>query len=118
MRQAPPRRGKRSRMNQARICRIPRASPETSWSARLRDSTSSRNFSLGKAIGEGGDAAQLLADRRTVAEGAFTAPVLSEAARKAGIDMPITEAVCALLEGASAEEVVKGLLARPLKPEA
>jgi len=81
-------------------------------------SSSSRNFSLGKAIGEGGDAAQLLADRRTVAEGAFTAPVLSEAARKAGIDMPITDAVCALLQGASAADVVKGLLARPLKPEA
>ena len=81
-------------------------------------SSSSRNFSLGKAIGEGGDAAQLLADRRTVAEGAFTAPVLSEAARKAGIDMPIADAVCALLQGASAADVVKGLLARPLKPEA
>lgn len=80
-------------------------------------STSSRNFSLGKAIGEGGDAKTLLADRRTVAEGAFTAPVLAEAARKAGIDMPITDAVCALLEGASAAEVVGNLLARPLRSE-
>ena len=40
-------------------------------------STASRNFSLGKALGEGGDPAALLADRRTVAEGAFTAPVLA-----------------------------------------
>ena len=80
-------------------------------------STSSRNFSLGKAIGEGGDAKVLLADRRTVAEGAYTAPVLAEAARKANIDMPITAAVCALLEGAPADEVVTALLARPLRRE-
>lgn len=80
-------------------------------------SASSRNFSLGKAIGEGGDAKALLTDRKTVAEGAFTAPVLAEAARKAGIEMPITEAVCALLEGAPAAEVVKALLARPLRRE-
>jgi glycerol-3-phosphate dehydrogenase (NAD(P)+) len=80
-------------------------------------STSSRNFSLGKAIGEGGDPKALLADRRTIAEGAYTAPVLAEAARKAGIDMPIVDAVCDLLEGASADDVVKRLLARPLKPE-
>jgi glycerol-3-phosphate dehydrogenase (NAD(P)+) len=80
-------------------------------------STSSRNFSLGKAIGEGGHAAALLADRRTVAEGAFTAPVLAKAARASGIEMPITDAVCALLEGASAEDIVTRLLARPLKAE-
>lgn len=39
-------------------------------------STSSRNFSLGKGLGEGQSATTLLADRKTVAEGAFTAPVL------------------------------------------
>ena len=81
-------------------------------------STSSRNFSLGKAIGEGGRAADLLADRRTVAEGAFTAPVLAEAARAAGVEMPIVAAVCALLDGsAGVEAVVTGLLSRPLKTE-
>ena len=80
-------------------------------------STSSRNFSLGKAIGEGGDAKALMAGRHTVAEGAFTAPVLAEAAHKAGIDMPITDAVCALLDGAPAEEVVTALLSRPLTTE-
>ena len=37
-------------------------------------STNSRNYSLGKGIGEGRSAAELLADQRTVAEGAFTAP--------------------------------------------
>ena len=80
-------------------------------------STSSRNFSLGKGLGEGHAAANLLADRRTVAEGAFTAPVLAEAAREAGVEMPITDAVCALLEGAAVEGVVGALLARPIKSE-
>ena len=61
-------------------------------------STSSRNFSLGKAIGEGQDASTLLANARTVAEGAFTAPVLQRAAQAINIDMPVVEAVCALLK--------------------
>jgi glycerol-3-phosphate dehydrogenase (NAD(P)+) len=81
-------------------------------------STDSRNFSLGKGLGEGRDAAALLADRRTVAEGAHTAPVLARAARAAGVDMPIVAAVCALLAGeASVDEVVERLLARPLRSE-
>jgi glycerol-3-phosphate dehydrogenase (NAD(P)+) len=81
-------------------------------------SASSRNFSLGKGLGEGWKAADLLADRKTVAEGAFTAPVLKRAAQAAGVDMPIVEAVCTLLtDGASVDEVVGALLARPLRSE-
>jgi len=81
-------------------------------------STSSRNFSLGKGIGEGAKAADLLADRRTVAEGAFTAPVLQRAAAAAGVDMPIVDAVCALLaDRAAVDDVVERLLARPLRSE-
>jgi glycerol-3-phosphate dehydrogenase (NAD(P)+) len=81
-------------------------------------STSSRNFSLGRGLGEGRSAVDLLADRRTVAEGAFTAPVLARAAAEAGVDMPIVAAVCALLSGeASVDEVVGRLLARPLRDE-
>lgn len=81
-------------------------------------STSSRNFSLGKGLGEGRAASELLADRRTVAEGAFTAPVLRQAARAAGVDMPVVEAVCALLDGqAGVDEVVTALLARPIRSE-
>lgn len=81
-------------------------------------STSSRNFSLGVGIGEGRAAASMLSDRRTVAEGAFTAPVLREDARARGVDMPVTEAVCALLEGADVGAITQALLARPLRPEA
>lgn len=81
-------------------------------------STSSRNFSLGKGLGEGIAAAKLLADRRSIAEGAFTAPVLQAAARHMGVDMPITDAVCALLSGTlSVTKVIDALLARPLRQE-
>ncbi len=81
-------------------------------------STNSRNFSLGKGLGEGRSAAELLSNRRTVAEGAFTAPVLRDAARAAGVEMPVVEAVCALLaDSAPLGTVIDALLARPLRPE-
>ena len=81
-------------------------------------SENSRNFSLGRCLGQGRAAAELLADRRTVAEGAFTAPVLRQSAQKLAVDMPIVAAVCALLEGkADVGEVVAALLARPLRAE-
>ncbi|EDL48638.1 NAD(P)H-dependent glycerol-3-phosphate dehydrogenase [Erythrobacter sp. SD-21] len=80
-------------------------------------STSSRNFSLGKALGEGQSAEALMADRRTVAEGAHTAPVLVELAARHGMAMPIVTAVYDLLKGDDPREVVQGILARPLKAE-
>jgi glycerol-3-phosphate dehydrogenase (NAD(P)+) len=82
-------------------------------------STSSRNFSLGKGLGEGQSAAALLADRRTVAEGAYTAPVLQQAARALGVEMPIVDAVCALLAGdMDVGGVMTALLSRPIRGEA
>lgn len=77
-------------------------------------STSSRNFSLGKAIGEGGNVRDLMTDRRTVAEGAHTAPVLLRIAVERGIDMPIVAAVVELLEGRVAiDELFETMLSRP-----
>ncbi|MCY1669763.1 NAD(P)-dependent glycerol-3-phosphate dehydrogenase [Novosphingobium sp. SL115] len=81
-------------------------------------STSSRNFSLGKALGEGAKAGEVLGSKASVAEGAFTAPVLAGIARSRGISMPIVEAVVALLDGtAPARDVVARLLSRPLTAE-
>ena len=77
-------------------------------------STSSRNFSLGKAIGEGRKAADLLKDRRTVAEGAHTAPVLDRIAKERGIDMPLVDAVATLLSGkVGIGELLEMMLSRP-----
>ena len=81
-------------------------------------STASRNFSLGLALGAGQSAAEALAGKNSVAEGAHTAPVLAQLAAQAGIDMPIVAAVDSLLRGAApARQVVAELLARPLKAE-
>jgi glycerol-3-phosphate dehydrogenase (NAD(P)+) len=82
-------------------------------------SDSSRNYSLGKAIGEGRSAAEMLSDRSSVAEGAFTAPVLARLARDRQIDMPVVAAVDQLISGRSTvDEVLGSLLARPPRPEA
>ncbi len=81
-------------------------------------STSSRNFSLGKALGEGMSAAEVLSGKNSVAEGAATAPILADLARRDAIAMPIVDGVCRLLAGeASARTVVSQLLARSLKAE-
>jgi glycerol-3-phosphate dehydrogenase (NAD(P)+) len=82
------------------------------------NSENSRNFSLGRGLGQGKSVTALLADRRTIAEGAFTAPILLESAQSLGVDMPIVTAVCTLLEGrAAVGDVVAALLSRPLRPE-
>lgn len=76
----------------------------------------SRNFSFGVAIGEGSSLAD--AARSGLAEGAFTASVLVEMAEGAGVDMPIANAVHAVLEGRlSVDEAMEALLARPFKAE-
>jgi glycerol-3-phosphate dehydrogenase (NAD(P)+) len=81
-------------------------------------SENSRNFALGRGLGQGQSAADLLANRRSVAEGAATAPVLAASAQALGVDMPIVAAVCALLDGThSVDHIVYELLNRPLKAE-
>lgn len=81
-------------------------------------SESSRNFTLGKALGAGATAQEAMGGRSTVAEGAFTAPVLADLARQHGVSMPIVEAVEALLAGEMpAQDMARRLLARPLRPE-
>ena len=81
-------------------------------------STASRNMSFGVGLGQGRTAADLLANRSSVAEGAFTAPVLAEDAAARGVDMPIAAAVAALIAGqTSVREAIDQLLARPLRAE-
>jgi glycerol-3-phosphate dehydrogenase (NAD(P)+) len=80
-------------------------------------SLQSRNFSLGIAIGEG-RAPQQAVQKGKLAEGAFTASILVEMATRKGIDMPISEAVAAVLEEKlSVDEAMEKLLTRPFKAE-
>jgi len=77
---------------------------------------SSRNYSLGLALGRGEALADILAARDTVTEGVPTAPAL--VARAAGVDMPISAAVAALVEGRTTlRAAIETLLARPRRDE-
>lgn len=79
-------------------------------------SMQSRNFAFGVALGEGRAVTE--AGGGKLAEGIFTAAVLLDLAREAGIDMPITQAVAAILAGQlSIDAAIEALLARPFKAE-
>ena len=81
-------------------------------------SPQSRNMSLGLALGQGQTVEQALAGKRSVAEGYESAPAVRELATKMGVDMPISLAVAALLNGeTTVEAMIESLLSRPLKAE-
>ena len=81
-------------------------------------SPQSRNMSLGLALGQGQTVEQALAGKRSVAEGYESAPAVRELAAKMGVEMPISLAVAALLNGeTTVEAVIDDLLSRPLKVE-
>jgi glycerol-3-phosphate dehydrogenase (NAD(P)+) len=77
----------------------------------------SRNFSFGHALGKGQTPDQVRAGAK-LSEGAFTAPVLVEMARDKGVEMPISAAVAAILDGTmSVGDAIEGLLTRPFRAE-
>jgi glycerol-3-phosphate dehydrogenase (NAD(P)+) len=81
-------------------------------------SPQSRNMSLGLALGQGQTVEQALAGKRSVAEGYESAPAVRELAARVGVDMPISLAVAALLNGeTTVEAMIESLLSRPLKAE-
>lgn len=82
------------------------------------NSMTSRNFSLGHALGQGQSLAEITAARRTVAEGVATARALAMAAHKAGVDMPICAAVDHILhKNAKVGDMIQDLLARAIRAE-
>jgi len=81
-------------------------------------SPQSRNMSLGRAVGQGQHLAAILAGRRSVAEGVYTAAAVVKVATAKGIDMPIAQAVHAIVEGRqTVDAAIEALLSRPLRPE-
>lgn len=81
-------------------------------------SPQSRNMSLGRALGEGQPLAQILAGRTAVTEGVYTAAAVVRLAREKGIEMPIAEAVHAIIEGnVTVDDAISNLMQRPLKAE-
>jgi glycerol-3-phosphate dehydrogenase (NAD(P)+) len=82
-------------------------------------SLQSRNCSLGAALGEGKRLADILAARRSIAEGVSSAAAAAELAQQLGIEMPIVAAVDAILHrGAAIDTAIEALLSRPFRPEA
>ncbi len=78
----------------------------------------SRNLAFGMAIGEGRHAAELLVTGMPLVEGAYTAKIAAELARRHDADAPITTAVAAIIDDAiSVDAAIDGLVSRPLKAE-
>jgi glycerol-3-phosphate dehydrogenase (NAD(P)+) len=81
-------------------------------------SPQSRNMSLGRALGEGRTLDEILGTRRAVTEGVWTAAAVVKLARAKGVEMPIAEAVHAIVEGhAEVDDAIAALLSRPFKAE-
>jgi glycerol-3-phosphate dehydrogenase (NAD(P)+) len=76
-------------------------------------SPQSRNLALGIALGRGEPRPP-----GKLAEGEFTASVLIELAASQNVDMPVSNAVAAILSGAvTIDAAIEGLLTRPFKAE-
>jgi glycerol-3-phosphate dehydrogenase (NAD(P)+) len=81
-------------------------------------STKSRNYSFGLALGQGLSPAEALLEARGVVEGAYTAGIAAKLAKQHEVEMPIVEAVAAIVDGHSKpDDEIKKLLARPVRPE-
>ncbi len=79
----------------------------------------SRNRRVGLGLAAGQPLAQVLAELGHVAEGVPTAPMVLARARAAGVEMPITEAVVAVLDGRlTVGDAVRGLMGRGARAEA
>jgi glycerol-3-phosphate dehydrogenase (NAD(P)+) len=78
----------------------------------------SRNRKVGLLLAQGQSLDQAVSSLGHVAEGVYSARTVLQRARVLGVDMPITEAVVALLDGRlSAREAVQALMGRDPKGE-
>jgi glycerol-3-phosphate dehydrogenase (NAD(P)+) len=77
----------------------------------------SRNRRAGELIASGTPAAEAVAEIGQVVEGLTTAPVLRDLGSRRGIELPITEGVCAVLAGRDLAELVSELMGRRPKEE-
>jgi len=71
-----------------------------------------RNRHAGELIAQGATPDEAAATIGMVIEGLTTAPVVRDLSRRLGIELPITEGVCDVLEGRSLAELVAGLMGR------
>jgi len=78
----------------------------------------SRNYTVGKQIGEGKKLDEIISEMRMVAEGVKTTRSVYNMAKKLGVDLPIcNEVYSVLFENRSVKETVERLMNRSLKHE-
>jgi len=78
----------------------------------------SRNRTVGLRVAQGVAVERILAELGHVAEGVPSARAALALARQHGVEMPITQAVCAVLfEGLAPRSAVQALLTREARPE-
>ena len=78
----------------------------------------SRNRHVGIELGQGRSLAEILEGMKMVAEGVGTAGALLALAREAGVELPITEQVSAILDQErSPREAIRNIMERPQKRE-
>jgi len=75
-------------------------------------SKSGRNRRAGELIAQGVEPEEAVRQIGMVVEGLTTAPVLRELSHRLGIELPITEGVCAVLDGEPLHELVGTLMRR------
>jgi len=81
-------------------------------------SVHSRNHSCGELIGKGMDPQEAVKAIGMVVEGMYTTEAAVQLAKKAGIEMPITEAIFRIINGEEdAKQAVNNLMHRALKSE-
>lgn len=81
-------------------------------------SPQSRNMSLGRALGQGETLGDVLGARVSVTEGVYSAEAAVRLAKAHGVEMPIAEAVYAILSGSmSVDTAIASLMNRPFKAE-
>jgi glycerol-3-phosphate dehydrogenase (NAD(P)+) len=78
----------------------------------------SRNYTVGKQIGQGKRLDDIISEMRMVAEGVKTTRSVYNLSKKLGVDLPICNEVYAVLfEGRAVDETVARLMNRTLKHE-
>jgi glycerol-3-phosphate dehydrogenase (NAD(P)+) len=75
-------------------------------------STLGRNRRAGELIARGSTPDEAAAEIGQVVEGLTTAPVLRELSHRIGVELPITEGVCSILDGAPLHELAASLMGR------
>jgi glycerol-3-phosphate dehydrogenase (NAD(P)+) len=75
-------------------------------------SSKTRNRHAGELIAQGLTPERAVAEIGQTVEGLTTAPILRDLSNRLGVELPITEGVCAVLSGQSITELAAGLMGR------